>query len=187
VTRTFGPVLPAARAVASPPLPSLFSQRVVVGVADLGAANNPTITLSTYALGSCIAVAAYDSVARAGGLLHLMLPDSSISAEKARRQPAMFADTGLPALFRALAGLRADKSRLRLFLAGGAGMVCQSDMFQIGQRNIEATMRYLARHGYTIRHTALGGTANRTVHLDVGTGSLTLKTPHACAQLSLAG
>lgn len=159
---------------------------MIVGVGDLGVSNNPQITLSTYALGSCVAVAAYDVVARAGGLLHLMLPDSTISPAKAAAQPAMFADTGLPAFFRALTGLRAGRSGLQLLLAGGAGMVCQNDMFRIGQRNIEATTAYLMRHGFAVRHSALGGTTNRTVHVDIATGAVTLKTPQGSDQISLA-
>jgi len=70
----------------SPTIAALFAQRVVVGVGDMGVSNNPQITLSTYALGSCVAVVAYDPVAKAGGLLHLMLPDSTISPAKAQKR-----------------------------------------------------------------------------------------------------
>ena len=89
----------------------------------MGVSNNPQITLSTYALGSCVAVVAYDPGTKAGGLLHLMLPDSTISPGKAQSQPAMFADTGLPLLFRSLAGLRADFATTRIFLTGGANVL----------------------------------------------------------------
>lgn len=165
--------------MSSPSIASLFGQRVVIGVGDVGVANNPAITLSTYALGSCVAVAAYDPTTKAGGLLHVMLPDSSISPAKAVAQPAMFVDTGLPLLLRGLVGLKADPRRLRLFLAGGASVLCTSDMFKIGERNIAATTRHLAALGLHVTRTALGGTINRTVHLNVGTGAITLKTPEA--------
>jgi chemotaxis protein CheD len=172
--------------MAAPNLASLFAQRVVIGVGDLSVSNNPTITLSTYALGSCVAVVAYDPFARVGGMLHLMLPDSRISPEKATLQPAMFADTGLPLLFRSLAGLRGEPARLRLFLAGGACVFCTNDTFRIGERNIRATTSYLAQHGLLVRQSSLGGTINRTVHLNVGTGAVTLKTPDANDTWSLA-
>jgi chemotaxis protein CheD len=170
----------------SPSISALFAQRVVVGVGDMGVSNNPQITLSTYALGSCVAVVAYDPVSKAGGLLHLMLPDSTISPAKAQSQPAMFADTGLPLLFRSLAGVRADFSRVRIFLAGGANVMCNADTFRIGERNIRATSEYLSHNGFVVRHSSLGGTINRTVHLNVGTGDITLKTPGANDTLSLA-
>jgi chemotaxis protein CheD len=170
----------------SPTIAALFAQRVVVGVGDMGVSNNPQITLSTYALGSCVAIVAYDPLMKVGGLLHLMLPESKISPNKAASQPAMFADTGLPLLFRSLIGLKADPSRLRIFLAGGASVLCDSDTFRIGERNIRATSDYLAKGGYLVRHSSLGGTINRTVHLNVGNGDITLKTPIANDTLSLA-
>ncbi|MCX6954847.1 MAG: chemotaxis protein CheD [Verrucomicrobia bacterium] len=164
----------------------MFAQRVVVGVGDLGVSNNTSITLSTYALGSCVAVAVYDPVAKAGGLLHMMLPDSTISPEKAIGQPAMFADTGLPMLFRALTGIKADRSRLRLFVAGGASVLTGNDNFKIGERNIRATQLWLQQQGYGVRGSAVGGYISRTVHLDIGTGSISLKTPMANEKFSLA-
>jgi chemotaxis protein CheD len=171
----------------SPSISALFAQRVVVGVGDMGVSNNPQITLSTYALGSCVAVVAYDPMAKSGGLLHLMLPDSTISPGKAQSQPAMFADTGLPLLFRSLQGLRADFSRTRIFLAGGANVLCDADTFRIGERNIIAASDYLRRNGFRIWHTALGGTINRTVHLNVGSGDITLKTPAGTESVTLGG
>jgi chemotaxis protein CheD len=170
----------------SPSISALFAQRVVVGVGDMGVSNNPQITLSTYALGSCVAVVAYDPFAKAGGLLHLMLPDSTISPAKAQSQPAMFADSGLPILFRSLAGMRVDLNRIRIFLAGGANVLCDADTFRIGERNIRATSDYLTRNNLFVRHSSLGGNINRTVHLNIGTGEITLKMPGANDTLSLA-
>ncbi|HVU31951.1 MAG TPA: chemotaxis protein CheD [Opitutaceae bacterium] len=171
----------------APTISALFAQRVVVGVGDMGVSNNPQITLSTYALGSCVAVVVYDPFAKVGGLLHLMLPDSTISPGKAASQPAMFADTGLPLLFRSLAGLKADLTRVRIFLAGGANVLCDADTFRIGERNIEAAAEFLSRNGFPIRLRSLGGSINRTVHLNVGNGDVTLKTPGANDLLSLGG
>jgi chemotaxis protein CheD len=170
----------------SPGINALFAQRVVVGVGDMGVSNNPQITLSTYALGSCVAIVAYDPVARTGGLLHFMLPDSTISPAKAKTQPAMFGDTGMPLLFRSMIGLRGDLGRTRIFLAGGANVLCDADTFRIGERNIKAASQYLAEHGIVVRHTALGGTINRTVHLNVGTGDVTLKTPIGIDSITLS-
>jgi len=170
----------------APTISALFAQRVVVGVGDLGVSNNTSITLSTYALGSCVAVAVYDPIAKAGGLLHMMLPDSTISPEKAIAQPAMFADTGLPMLFRALTGIKAERGRLRLFVAGGASVLTGNDNFKIGERNIRATQLWLSQQGYGVRGSAVGGYISRTVHLDISTGSISLKTPMANEKFSLA-
>jgi chemotaxis protein CheD len=169
----------------APTVAQLFSQRVVIGVGDLAVSNNSQVILSTYALGSCIGLIAYDPAVKVGGILHLMLPESTISPEKASRQPAMFADTGLPLFFRQLIGVKADKSRLRLFVAGGASVIAGTDPFRIGERNTRYTQDFLAQHGLTVARAEVGGNINRTVHLELSTGKVTLKTPSENSQILL--
>ena len=170
----------------SPSIGSLFVQRLVVGVGDLGVSNNPMLTLSTYALGSCIAVTVYDPVTKVAGLLHLMLPESSISPEKAVNQPAMFADTGLPLLFRSVGGMGAQRARLKILVAGGASVLSDSQVFRIGERNTENTLGWLQRHSFRVDRTAVGGGTNRSVHFEVATGNGQLKTGTATETFSLA-
>jgi chemotaxis protein CheD len=170
----------------APTITALFSQRVVIGVGDQAVSNNDSVTLSTYALGSCVGVIVYDPIAHSGGILHLMLPDSTISPEKAVKQPAMFADTGLPLLFRALAGVRVEKARLRIFLAGGASVLNGADPFKIGERNFLAVQKYLRANGLSVAGQDIGGNVNRTVHLEIGTGRVTLKLPDRTEQFGLA-
>jgi chemotaxis protein CheD len=169
----------------APTIASLFAQRVIIGVGDVAASNNTSVTLSTYALGSCIAVVAYDASAHAGAILHLMLPESSIAPEKAAVQPAMFADTGFPVLLAKLTGLRADVRRAKFFLAGGASVLQGSDPFKIGARNIEAVKQHVQQWGLGVVAAALGGVSNRTVHLDVASGVVTLCLPNAVESLNL--
>jgi chemotaxis protein CheD len=166
---------------------SWFTQRVVVGVGDLAVSNNGHAILSTYALGSCIGVAAYDPTLQVGGILHLMLPDSQISPAKASAQPAMFADTGLRLFFQQLGGFGAKASRLELFVAGGASVISGQDPFRIGARNAAATLEILADHGLTANYSDLGGTFNRTIHLEITSGRLMLKTPHGEHRVDLGG
>ena len=170
----------------APSIASLFAQRVIIGVGDMAVSNNPQVILSTYALGSCIGVIAYDSVTKVGGILHFMLPDSTISPDKAAKQPAMFGNTGLPMLFKAMVGMKADPRRIRIFVAGGAGMLAGQDAFKIGERNSTVTFDFLTKHGLSLRHRETGGSINRTVHLEINTGSTNLKTPVANDQFSLA-
>ena len=170
----------------SPTIASLFAQRVVVGVGDMAVSNNQSTILSTYALGSCIGVIAYDPVARCGGILHLMLPEASVSPQKALTQPAMFADTGLPLFFKALVGLRAERSNLRLFVAGGASVMGGSDPFRIGERNTTVTTNFLNLNRLNVLKTDTGGSISRTVHLELSTGLVNMITPVAKSQVPLA-
>src|SRR4051794_31565093 len=110
----------------SAPSQTGFDQKVIVGIADLAVSNNQNATLTTYSLGSCLGITVYDPVVRAGGLLHIMLPDSSIDSNKAAKQPAMFVDTGVPALFRAAYQFGAEKHRMIICVAGGAQIMDQN-------------------------------------------------------------
>lgn len=161
----------------SPTIQSLFTQRVVVGVGDIAVSNSSSVILSTYALGSCIGVVAFDAAARAAGLLHLMLPDSSISSEKAATQPAMFADTGFPLLFKSLAGIRGVTNRAKVYIAGGAGVISGTDTFRIGERNIAAARQWVQKLGLNVVGADVGGINNRTIHLTLATGELVMKSP----------
>ncbi len=91
---------------------------IVVGISDFKASQNSSDVLITYALGSCIAVVVYDPHVRVGGMLHFMLPNAALDADKARENPCMFADTGIPLLFKACYQLGAEKKRMIVKIAG---------------------------------------------------------------------
>ncbi len=152
-------------------------KNLVVGVGDMLASNDAQSTLVTYSLGSCVGVVIYDATARVGGLLHAMLPDSSINAERAASRPFMFVDTGLPALFHSVYALGALKHRLVVKVAGGAQFLDEKKVFNIGERNSEATRAVLARNGVMPAVFLCGGRESRTLKLDLATGGLALEMP----------
>ena len=55
----------------------------VVGVSDLKVSNNVNDSIITHALGSCLGITAYDSRAKVGGMVHVMLPLSKSDLQKA--------------------------------------------------------------------------------------------------------
>ena len=57
--------------------------QIVVGIADCRTTKDRDATLVTYALGSCVGVGVFDPASSVGGLLHVLLPESSLDAEKA--------------------------------------------------------------------------------------------------------
>lgn len=145
-------------------------KQVVVGISDCGFSSDTDAVLVTYALGSCVAVAAHDPVTRVSGLLHVMLPESSMDTAKAERTPYMFADTGVEKLLQKMAILGADKRRLLIRLAGGAQVMNDGGLFSIGKRNYLAVRRTLWKAGTLVQGEAVGGEVSRTVRLEVGTG-----------------
>jgi len=150
---------------------------VVVGVADCHVSDEPADVLVTYALGSCVGVAIYDPVARVGGLLHLMLPESSPNALESGKSPYMFADTGIPLLFRQAYQKGADKRRLRVSVAGGAQVIDDNGVFKIGQRNCLAVRKILWKAGVMAHGEETGGVWSRTMRLEMSSGRVYLRSP----------
>jgi chemotaxis protein CheD len=148
---------------------------VVVGIADLLVSNNPSAILTTYSLGSCLGISVYDSVAKAGGLLHIMLPDSNIDRVKAASRPAMFADSGLGILIEEAAKLRVQESRMVICVAGGAQFMDATAFFNIGKRNYIALRDLLERRGLQIHAEAVGGLVSRSMYLNLETGEVRIR------------
>jgi chemotaxis protein CheD len=148
---------------------------IIVGVSDMKVSNDLESILVTYSLGSCIGIAIYDRVARVGGLLHYLLPESSLDLEKAGKNPSMFADTGIPALFKAAYKLGAKKQRMKVIMAGGAQVMDPKGFFNIGKRNDMAARKILHKNNVIIDYKDIGGSVNRTVRLAVKNGDATIK------------
>ncbi|HVJ07076.1 MAG TPA: chemotaxis protein CheD [Acidisarcina sp.] len=148
---------------------------ITVGVGDCQVSNNPDASLVTYALGSCMAVTIYDPMARVGGMLHYMLPDSRIDQTKASQRPWMFADTGIPLLFRWAYRLGAVKSRLLVAAVGGAQMVGTDGVFDIGKRNQLALRRIFWKAGVLVHCEEVGGNLPRTLWMNLGNGRILLR------------
>jgi chemotaxis protein CheD len=132
--------------------------------------------LITYSLGSCIGVVVFDRIVRVGGMLHYMLPESSLDREKAEKNPFMFADTGIPALFKATYALGAQKNRMRVVVVGGAQILDQKGFFNIGKRNHMALRKLFFKNNVIIDHEDVGGNVNRTIRLEIGSGDIYMKT-----------
>jgi chemotaxis protein CheD len=142
----------------------------------MAVSNTPGDSIITYSLGSCIGLVIYDPVARVGGMLHYMLPDSSIDREKASARPSMFADTGIPLLFKTSYTLGAQKNRISIYVAGGAEILDQKGFFNIGKRNYLALKQIFFRNNVIIGRQDVGGNHNRTIRIEITTGDIFVKT-----------
>jgi chemotaxis protein CheD len=159
--------------------------KMVVGLADCRISNDVNDVLVTYALGSCIAVAIHDPVAKVGGLLHFMLPDSSSSALQCGKSPYMFADSGISMLFREAYQKGAEKRRLRVHVAGGAQVMDPNGIFNIGKRNCVAMRKVFWKAGILVSGEETGGDTARTVRLVVDSGRFYVRSPDGSAEREL--
>jgi chemotaxis protein CheD len=150
-------------------------KEIVVGIADIKVSRHSDDVMVTYALGSCVAVAAYDPVAKVAGLLHFMLPSSSLNVSKARENPSMFADTGIPFLFKSCYELGADKRRMVVKIAGGANIIGEASFFRVGQKNLTVLRKILWRNGILVSGQDAGGNMNRTLRLHIQDGRVLVR------------
>ena len=146
-----------------------------VGISEMVVERDTDNVIVTYSLGSCLGVAVYDSVARVGGMIHCMLPLSKIDPAKAQAMPAMFVDTGVPALLQACFDLGADRSRLRLSVAGAGSPLDDKHVFNIGDRNLAVLRKILWKNSLLIAAEDTGGSEPRTLYLEMKTGEVYLK------------
>jgi chemotaxis protein CheD len=150
-------------------------KEIVVGIADIKVSRHSDDVMVTYALGSCVAVAAYDPVAKVAGLLHFMLPSSSLNVSKARENPSMFADTGIPFLFKSCYELGADKRRMVVKIAGGANIIGEASFFRVGQKNLTVLRKILWRNGILVSGQDTGGNMNRTLRFHIQDGRVLVR------------
>ncbi|MCX6619939.1 MAG: chemotaxis protein CheD [Acidobacteria bacterium] len=149
---------------------------LIVGMADGRISNERDSLLITYALGSCVAVALYDPLASVAGMVHYMLPDSSLDREKALARPWMFADTGIAILLDQLKLAGAVPRRMKVYLAGGAQVLDGGGFFEIGKRNYLAARKLLWKAGLLVQAEDVGGGNSRTVSLQLDTGRFTIRS-----------
>lgn len=149
---------------------------VTIGISEMRVSDNPSETLVTYSLGSCVGLTLYDPEERVGGLIHCMLPVSKIDNEKARANPCMFTDTGVPALIQAVLSLGGVKRRLIAKVAGAAQLLDERGTFKIGERNYTVLRKVLWKNNILIAAEDVGGTIARTMYLHMNDGRTTLKS-----------
>lgn len=148
----------------------------VVRMADLKISTVRDDVLITYALGSCLGITVYDPVTCVGGLLHVMLPLSTIDLVKAQNNPCVFVDTGVPRLFQACYSAGAKKERLVVKVAGGACLSkAERDPFQIGRQNFTILRKLLWKNGVLLQSFDVGGGVSRTMLLELKTGTVRLR------------
>ena len=147
-----------------------------VGIADLNVAKSPD-KIITVGLGSCIGIALYDRLNNIGGLLHIMLPNSTEFSKITN--PLKFADLGIPILIDKMKAKGANIRSLKAKIAGGASMFNFSDksmIMDIGNRNIKSVKAVLEKFAIPILAEDVGGNKGRTMIFQTLDGKVQIKT-----------
>lgn len=149
---------------------------IKVGMADLNIAKSPD-SLTTLGLGSCIGLTLYDPVAKIGGLVHYMLPDST--KLKNNSNIAKFGDTGIRELYKKMIEKGASPSRMVAKIAGGAKMFEVSGLSSVGnvgERNAEEAKIILKELKVRLVAEDTGLNYGRTVVLNCENGEYLIKS-----------
>ncbi|GAB4445812.1 MAG: chemotaxis protein CheD [Anaerolineae bacterium] len=149
-----------------------------VSIGELVVSKNPEDSLVAYGLGSCVAVSMYDPVTKVAGMIHSLLPKAA-NANGGAKTPAKFVDEGIPRLVEAIQKAGGSKSRVIVYLCGGAQMLAApgfKNSLNIGERNVDTAESILRASGFRIQARSTGGNSGRTVRMQVATGELTVKT-----------
>lgn len=156
---------------------SRSNEVIKVGIAQMDVVKMPN-TIRTSGLGSCVGVIIYDETKKIAGLVHVMLPDSSLGRTESINE-AKFADTGVIALVNLMKHQGAQTFKLKAKIAGGAQMfqfTSDKNSMRIGPRNVDAVKEQLRKLKIPIVAEDTGGNSGRTIEFNPETNKLNIRT-----------
>ena len=131
-------------------------------------ADRGKVILKSKAIGSCIAIVAYDAVKNVGALAHVMLPGSAPGGTDVDESMKYAADA-IDEIVRRMSRLGSRNGDIEVSLVGG-GNVLRRERDTICRDNIDSTRELLRKKQLKIRAQAVGGTDRRSVSLDIERG-----------------
>jgi len=131
-------------------------------------ADKGKVILQSKAIGSCVAIVAYDATKSIGALAHVMLPGRAPMEKKGRKKTRYAADA-INAMVSKMGKLGSKKDDIEVVLVGAANVLRREDD-TICRDNIESILELLAEKRLKVKDQALGGTARRSVSLDIEQG-----------------
>jgi len=143
-----------------------MSEQIDVDTGEVAVASGSG-SLRVLALGSCVAVIAYDRAGKRGGLAHVMLPGRSPKRKDENR--TRYAEDAIDVLFEKMKGLGVRIEDLEIILIGGANVLGEGD---IPVLVVNSVFGYFKELGIEPVKVELGGTQRRSVLIDTGSGRI---------------
>ncbi len=140
---------------------------VSVGTGQVGCCRGRGV-LRASAIASCVAVAVYDPVCRAGGMAHVMLPGARPRG-RSLSEGMRHAEEAIPELLRRMSAVGSVRDRLVVCVVGG-GDVLGHGPASPGPSVVRSVLAVLRKEGLTPVASDLGGTERRSCVLDVARG-----------------
>jgi chemotaxis protein methyltransferase CheR len=164
-TDTPGPV---ARGVPPAPVERAEEEHTIV-LGDVKVTRGPAL-LKTL-LGSCVSACIFDPETGVGGMNHFSLPGVSDEGVSAR-----YGAHAIELLITAVMKKGGDRGRLRAKVFGGGKVLdMMSEHLNVGTKNAEFVLKYLAAEGIPVVGQSLGGTRGMIVRFRPHTGQAQVK------------
>ncbi|WP_101758282.1 chemotaxis protein CheD [Oceanicoccus sp. KOV_DT_Chl] len=142
---------------------------IIVEPGELCFSQSPII-ISTL-LGSCVAITAWHSELKVGGMCHYLLPNTSQLKGRKKYVYAEFALVAMKNLMLSYAAL----NEYEVGIFGGSTIFSDDEFFNIGRKNIEVARDWMALFDMIPRYTACGGNMSRHVALNLTSGAIKLR------------
>jgi chemotaxis protein CheD len=126
-------------------------------------------------LGSCVAACLWDDARKVGGMNHFMLPDSNASGFDLNADSGRYGVYAMELLINELIKMGARKDRLRAKVFGAGSVMKSLASSNVGERNAEFVVRFLATERIPIVASDLLDVWPRKVYLFPATGRVLVK------------
>jgi chemotaxis protein CheD len=131
-------------------------------------ADRGQVVLKSSAIGSCVAVVAYDAAKKTGAMAHIMLPGEA-PAGKEGVEKTKYAVNAIDAIVSKMSQLGSASANIKVAVVGGANVLQKVDD-TICESNIKSTIEHLKEKHLEIVGEATGGTGRRNIWLDIDEG-----------------
>ena len=137
-----------------------------VDTGEVKVTSRPAI-LRALALGSCVAMIAYDGNRKIGGLAHIMLPGRSLKEDVQGKMK--YAEDAIDTLISRMKEEDIETRDLDVSLIGGANVLAEGD---IPDKVIRSILDYLERLDIKVKAKRIGGAERRSASLDIRSGKI---------------
>lgn len=126
-------------------------------------------------LGSCVAACIRDPGARIGGMNHFMLPEAGRDSDSLLGAPARYGTYAMEMLINEVVKMGARRSALEAKVFGGGNVMRNLTMSNVGTRNAEFVLKFLATERIPVLAQDLAQDYARKVYYYPQTGRVRLK------------
>lgn len=123
-------------------------------------------------LGSCVAVCLYDSIKMIGGINHYMLPywnGTGLASPK-------YGNIAIQKLIEKMLAMGSKPENIQAKIFGGGEIIeAKTNMFKIGERNIEIAINTLKENKIKITGQSVAGKQGRKIRFNTHTGVVLMK------------